>query len=61
MRQPADNSTDCGVCALLFIVGTLIRVPRPGNLLSAEDKKVGGSDGPQQGYGADHAPALTGG
>ena len=34
MEQPADNSKDCGVCALMSALGTLLRVPRPGNLLS---------------------------
>ena len=34
VQQPAGNSKDCGVCALMSVVGTLLRVPRPGNLLS---------------------------
>ena len=37
VRQPAGNNTDCGVCMLLSAVGILLRVPRPGNLLSAVD------------------------
>ena len=35
VQQPAGNNKDCGVCALMCTVGTLLRVPRPGNLLSA--------------------------
>ena len=34
MRQLDSNNTDYGLCALLSTVGTLLRVPRPGNLLS---------------------------
>ena len=37
VQQPAGNTKDCGVCALMSAVGTLLRVPRPGNLLSALD------------------------
>ena len=36
--QPA-NDKDCGVCALLPALGTLLRVPRPGNLLSTLDRR----------------------
>ena len=39
MQQPAANHKDCGVCALMSTVGTLLRVPRPGNLLSALDRR----------------------
>ena len=35
VQQPAGNNKDCGVCALMCTVGTLLRVPRPGNLLCA--------------------------
>ena len=35
VQQPAGNVKDCGMCALMSTVGTLLRVPRPGNLLSA--------------------------
>ena len=35
VRQQAGNNTDCDLCTLLFIVGTVPRVPTPGNLLSA--------------------------
>ena len=39
VQQPAGNTKDCGVCALMSAVGTLPRVPRPGNLLSALDRR----------------------
>ena len=39
VQQPAGNTKDCGVCALMSAVGTLVRVPRPGNLLSALDRR----------------------
>ena len=39
VRQPADNSKDCGVCPLTSALGTLLRVPRPGNLLSTLDRR----------------------
>ena len=39
VQQPASNNKDCGVCALMSTVGTLLRVPRPGNLLSALDSR----------------------
>ena len=39
VQQPAGNNKDCGVCALMSTVGTLLRVPRPGNLLSALDRR----------------------
>ena len=39
MQQPAGNTNECGVCALIFAIGTLLRVPRPGNLLSALDRR----------------------
>ena len=38
VQQPAGNTKDCGLCALMSAVGTLLRVPRPGNLLSALDR-----------------------
>ena len=37
VQQPAGNNKDCGVCALMSTVGTLLRMPRQGNLLSALD------------------------
>ena len=39
VQQPAGNTKDCGVCALMSAVGTLLRVPRPSNLLSALDRR----------------------
>ena len=39
VQQPAGNTKDCGVCALMSAVGTLLRLPRPGNLLSALDRR----------------------
>ena len=39
VQQPAGNTKDSGVCALMFAVGTLLRVPRQGNLLSALDRR----------------------
>ena len=39
VQQPGCNTKDCGVCALMSTVGTLLRVPRPGNLLSALDRR----------------------
>ena len=39
VQQPAGNNKDCGVCALMSTVGTLLRVPRPGNMLSALDRR----------------------
>ena len=39
VQQPAGNNKDCGVCALMSTVGTLLRVPRPGNLVSALDRR----------------------
>ena len=39
VQQPAGNNKDCGVCALMFTVGSLLRAPRPGNLLSALDRR----------------------
>ena len=39
VQQLAGNNKDCGVCALMSAVGTLLRVPRPGNLLSALDRR----------------------
>ena len=39
VQQPAGNTKACGVCALMSAVGTLLRVPRPGNLLSALDRR----------------------
>ena len=38
VQQPAGNNKDCGVCALMSAFGTLLRVPRPGNLLSTLDR-----------------------
>ena len=39
VQQPAGNNKDCRVSALMSTVGTLLRVPRPGNLLSALDRR----------------------
>ena len=39
VQQPAGNTKDCGVCALMSAIGTLLRVPRPGNLLSTLDRR----------------------
>ena len=39
VQQPAGNDKDCGVGALLSALGTLLRVPRPGNLLSTLAKR----------------------
>ena len=39
VQQPAGNDKGCGVCALMSTVGTLLRVPRPGNLLTALDSR----------------------
>ena len=39
VQQPAGNNKDCGVCALMSALGTLLRVPRPGNLLSTLDRR----------------------
>ena len=39
VQQPADNNKDCGVCALMSALDTLLRVPRPGNLLSMLDRR----------------------
>ena len=39
VQQPAGNNKDCGVCALMSAIGTLLRVPRLGNLLSTLDRR----------------------
>ena len=39
VQQPAGNNKDCGVCALMSALGTLLRVTRPGNLLSTLDRR----------------------
>ena len=39
VKQPAGNNKDCGVYALMSALGTLLRVPRPGKLLSTLDKR----------------------
>ena len=39
VQQPTGNDKDCGVCALLSALGTLLRVLRPGNLLSTLDRR----------------------
>ena len=39
VQQTAGNNKDCGVCALMPALGTLLRVPRPGNLLSTLDRR----------------------
>ena len=38
VQQPASSNKDCGVCALMSALGTLLWVPRPGNLLSTLDR-----------------------
>ena len=38
VQQPAGNNKDCGVCALMSAVGTLLRVPKPRNLLSTLER-----------------------
>ena len=38
-RQPTGNAKGCGVCTLLSTIGSLFRLPRPGNLLSTLDKR----------------------
>ena len=39
VKHPEGNSKDCGVCALMSTVGTLLKVPRPDNLLSTLDRR----------------------
>ena len=39
VQQPAGNDKDFGVCALMSALGTLLRVPRPGNLLTTLDRR----------------------
>ena len=39
VQQQAGNDKDSGVCALMSALGTLLRVPRPGNLLSTLDRR----------------------
>ena len=39
VQQPADNNKDCGVCALMSALGTLLKVPRPGNLLPTLNRR----------------------
>ena len=39
VQQPAGNNKDCGVCALMSTADTVPWVPRPGNLLSALDRR----------------------
>ena len=39
VQQPAGNNKDCGVCDLMSALGTLLRVPRPGNLLSRVERR----------------------
>ena len=38
-RQQTGNAKDCGMFTLLSAIGTLLRLPRPGNLLSTLDKR----------------------
>ena len=40
VKQPADNSKECGVSALMSAIGTLLRVPRPDNLLCTLDRRL---------------------
>ena len=37
-KKPTRNAKYCGVCTLVSAIGTLPRLPRPGNLLSTLDK-----------------------
>ena len=39
VQHPAGNDKDCGVCALMSAIGTLLRAPRPSNLLSTLDRR----------------------
>ena len=39
VQQPAGNNKDCGVCALMSALGALVRVPRPGDLLSMLERR----------------------
>ena len=39
VQQQAGNNKDCGVCALMSAVGTLLRPPRPGSLLPLLDRR----------------------
>ena len=39
VKQPDDNNKDCGVCAPMSAIGTLLRVPRQDNLLSTLDRQ----------------------
>ena len=59
VQQPAGNTKDCGVCALLSAVGTLLRGPRPGNLLSALDRRWVAAVVPNRDMGPiAHLPSL---
>ena len=39
VKQLDGNTKDCGVCALMSTIGTLLRVPTPDNLLSTLDRR----------------------
>ena len=39
VKQPDGNTKDCGVCALMSAIGTLLRVPRQDNLPSTLDRR----------------------
>ena len=39
VKQPDGDTKDCGVCALMSTIGTLLRVPRLDNLLSKLDRR----------------------
>ena len=39
VKQPDENNKDCGVCALMSTIGTLLRVPRQNNLVSTLDRR----------------------
>ena len=39
VQQPTDNNKGFGVCALMSTIGTLLPLPRPGNLLSTLDRR----------------------
>ena len=65
VQQPAGNNKDCGVCAVMSTVGTLLRVPRPGNIMSALDRRwalLGAAPvRSQRGHGAHGPPRRPGG
>ena len=40
VQRPAGNDKDCGMCAIMSALGTLLRVPRSGNLLSTLNRRL---------------------